>query len=77
MNGRIHPESGSGSLPGHGWIGALFSVGWKNRCSTCAKEIADLTLAVAAINAWNRFVIAGRVTPGNYQAPVREQRKTA
>jgi alkylhydroperoxidase family enzyme len=41
------------------------------------KEIADLTLAVAAINAWNRLATAVRVTPGTYRAPVREQRKTA
>jgi AhpD family alkylhydroperoxidase len=27
------------------------------------KEIADLTLAVAAINAWNRLAISGRTTP--------------
>jgi AhpD family alkylhydroperoxidase len=31
------------------------------------KELADLTLAVAAINAWNRLSIAGRLTPGTYQ----------
>jgi len=31
------------------------------------KELADLTLAVATINAWNRLAIAGRVTPGTYQ----------
>lgn len=45
------------------------------------KEIADLTLAVAAINAWNRLAIAARTTPGTYQAPQKErlteQRKTA
>ena len=35
------------------------------------KEIADLTLAVATINAWNRLSIAGRVTPGTYQPPAR------
>jgi alkylhydroperoxidase family enzyme len=28
------------------------------------KELADLTLAVAAINAWNRLSIAGRLPPG-------------
>jgi len=28
------------------------------------KELADLTLAVATINAWNRLNIAGRTTPG-------------
>jgi AhpD family alkylhydroperoxidase len=31
------------------------------------KELADLTLAVATINAWNRLSIAGRLTPGTYQ----------
>ena len=31
------------------------------------KELADLTLAVAAINAWNRLSIAARLTPGTYQ----------
>lgn len=32
------------------------------------KELSDLTLAVAAINAWNRISIAGRLVPGGYQA---------
>jgi AhpD family alkylhydroperoxidase len=31
------------------------------------KEVADLTLAIAAINAWNRLSIAARLTPGTYQ----------
>jgi AhpD family alkylhydroperoxidase len=31
------------------------------------RELADLTLAVAAINAWNRLSIAARLTPGTYQ----------
>jgi AhpD family alkylhydroperoxidase len=31
------------------------------------KELADLTLAVAAINAWNRLSIAARLKPGTYQ----------
>jgi AhpD family alkylhydroperoxidase len=35
------------------------------------KELADLTLAVATINAWNRLSIAGRTTPGTYQPPAR------
>ena len=30
-------------------------------------EIADLTLAVATINAWNRLSIAARLVPGRYQ----------
>lgn len=31
------------------------------------QEIADLTLAVATINAWNRLVIAARTVPGTYR----------
>jgi len=30
-------------------------------------ELADLTLAVATINAWNRLSIAARLTPGTYE----------
>jgi AhpD family alkylhydroperoxidase len=35
------------------------------------KELADLTIAVATINAWNRLSIAGRATPGTYQPTAR------
>lgn len=38
------------------------------------KELADLTLAVAAINAWNRLAISARTEPGKY-APAKEPRK--
>jgi AhpD family alkylhydroperoxidase len=31
------------------------------------KALADLTLAVATINAWNRLSIAARLVPGGYQ----------
>lgn len=31
------------------------------------KELSDLTLAIATINAWNRLSIAGRLTPGTYE----------
>jgi alkylhydroperoxidase family enzyme len=31
------------------------------------KELSDLTVAVATINAWNRLSIAARLTPGTYQ----------
>jgi AhpD family alkylhydroperoxidase len=42
------------------------------------KEIADLTLAVAAINAWNRLAISLRAEAGKYQPPTpKEIRKTA
>ncbi len=35
------------------------------------KELADLTLAVATINAWNRLLISARREPGTYQPPKR------
>jgi AhpD family alkylhydroperoxidase len=31
------------------------------------RELSDLTLAAAAINAWNRLSIAARIVPGGYQ----------
>ena len=31
------------------------------------KELADLTIAIAAINAWNRMAISFRALPGGYQ----------
>jgi AhpD family alkylhydroperoxidase len=41
------------------------------------KELADLTVAVAMINLWNRLLIAGRKTPGAYQPAKREMKKAA
>jgi AhpD family alkylhydroperoxidase len=42
------------------------------------KELADLTLAIATINSWNRLNIAARTVPGTYKAPKsREARKGA
>jgi len=42
------------------------------------KELADLTLAVATINAWNRLAIASRTEPGTYQpAKQHELKKSA
>ena len=38
-----------------------------------AKELCDLTLAIATINAWNRLSIAARLDPGRYQASPRIQ----
>ena len=40
------------------------------------KELCDLTLAVATINAWNRLSIAARTVPGTYKVPQRQQLKT-
>jgi AhpD family alkylhydroperoxidase len=37
------------------------------------KEVADLTLAIIAINGWNRLAISSRATAGTYEpAPPRE-----
>lgn len=41
------------------------------------RELADLTLAVIAINAWNRLAIAFRAVPGSYQRPAPAQHTTA
>lgn len=41
-------------------------------------ELSNLTLAVAAINAWNRLAIATRAEPGRYQAgQFKEQRRAS
>jgi AhpD family alkylhydroperoxidase len=50
----------------------------KVRTQFTDKELADLTLAIAAINGWNRLAIAARSVPGTYQpAKNRERTKTA
>ncbi len=41
------------------------------------KELADLTLAVATINAWNRLAVSARATPGTYQAPKAKEKQVA
>ena len=40
------------------------------------KELADLTLAVAMINAWNRLAISARTMAGTYQPPSHRQQTT-
>jgi AhpD family alkylhydroperoxidase len=37
------------------------------RVSFGERELCDLTLAIATINAWNRLSIAARLVPGGYQ----------
>jgi AhpD family alkylhydroperoxidase len=37
------------------------------------KELVDLTLAIVAINGWNRFAISFRTVPGTYQPQWREE----
>jgi AhpD family alkylhydroperoxidase len=41
------------------------------------RELADLTLAVVAINGWNRLNIAFRTTPGHYRPGMFQKRQTA
>jgi AhpD family alkylhydroperoxidase len=41
------------------------------------KEVSDLTVIVATINAWNRLAIAGRSVPGLYQPAKAHEQKTA
>ena len=40
------------------------------------KELADLTLAIATINAWNRLNIAARTEAGTYKVPKERLQKT-
>ena len=44
---------------GEGSIGTVIGIN--------VKELADLTMAIAAINAWNRMAISFRDLPGGYQ----------
>jgi AhpD family alkylhydroperoxidase len=41
------------------------------------KEIADLTFAIATINAWNRLAISARIVPGTYVVPQSRSKKAA
>lgn len=41
------------------------------------RELADLTFAVATINAWNRLAISARATPGIYESPKAKQKQVA
>ena len=41
------------------------------------RELVDLTLAVAAINGWNRLCVAFRSQPGNHHVTSRKQAKAA
>jgi alkylhydroperoxidase family enzyme len=41
------------------------------------KEIADLTLAIATINAWNRLAISSRTVAGTYEVPKARLKKGA
>jgi len=41
------------------------------------KELADLTVAIATINAWNRLAISARTVPGTYDVPKMKVQQTA
>ncbi len=41
------------------------------RSQFSAKELCDLTLAIATINAWNRLSISARLDPGRYEPTPR------
>jgi alkylhydroperoxidase family enzyme len=41
------------------------------------EELVALTLAIVAINGWNRLSIGFRAVPGTYQVPARPQARTA
>jgi alkylhydroperoxidase family enzyme len=41
------------------------------------KELVDLTLAIVAINGWNRLAIAFRTVPGTFQLGGRQRDKDA
>jgi alkylhydroperoxidase family enzyme len=43
------------------------AVGCQHRDHFNEQELIDLTLAVIAINSWNRLAISLRVVPGTYQ----------
>ncbi len=47
------------------------------RAQLSETELTDLTVAVVAINGWNRIAIAFRAVPGTYQPPVRKPAETA
>jgi len=47
------------------------------RAQFSEKEIADLTLAIGAINTWNRLNIAVRTVPGTYHPAKRRELEPA
>jgi alkylhydroperoxidase family enzyme len=40
------------------------------------KELVDLTLAIVAINSWNRLAISFRAVPGSYHRPAEIKTST-
>ena len=63
------------------WTETITGIAWKHvpdetyraaRQQFNEKELADLTLAVIAINGWNRLAIPFRTVPGTYQPPAKK-----
>jgi len=60
------------------WTEAVTQVSWEHvpddvydlaRKHFNEKELVDLTMAIIAINGWNRLAISFRTVPGTYQRP--------
>jgi AhpD family alkylhydroperoxidase len=47
------------------------------RAEFSEEELVNLTMAVVAINGWNRIAIAFRTVPGSYQPPARAHAEPA
>jgi AhpD family alkylhydroperoxidase len=47
------------------------------RAEFSEEELMNLTMAVVAINGWNRIAIAFRAVPGTYQPPARKPAESA
>lgn len=67
------------------WTQAVTQVSWQHvpedvyqlaRQHFDGKELVDLTMAIIAINGWNRLAISFRTVPGTYQ-PVPEGKENA
>jgi AhpD family alkylhydroperoxidase len=61
-------------LPGHGVTDELYH-GARQHFSE--KQLVDLTMAIIAINGWNRLSVAFRTVPGTYQLASHRQPATA
>lgn len=61
-------------LPGHGVTDELYH---HARQHFSEKQLVDLTMAIIAINGWNRLSVAFRTVPGTYQLASHREPATA
>ena len=61
-------------LAGHRVTDELYHAG---RQHFSEKQLVDLTMAIIAINGWNRLSVAFRTVPGTYQLASHRERATA